>query len=278
LCNQPATATVSYLSDHLSMWSQPPMRDDQVIVNDVTYSNDSGATSRMFAVAGQPVTGGRMSTAAPGSGGVGTYAQSYSVSAASDGQLPDLAGWKLHIGTVDQARLPGIMIDLANSAATGIYQPVLNLDLGDRFVITNPPRRLGFEPVTQLVQAITETLWYDTLTIGIAGVPELPYQVLQCDAGMHAAPPAGILSTGVNTTATSWSVAASATDSTQLWSTAGGDYPQDWVIDGERVTVTAMSGASSPQTATVTRSANGVVKSHLANAVISNWPPPVAGL
>ena len=278
LYNQAATAVLSYLLDHLSMWTAPPTRDDQVIVNDVTYSNASGSSYRMFAAPGQAITGGRMSTAAPGSGGVGTYAQSYSASLASDSQLPDMCGWKLHIGTVDQARLPGIVIDLANTDAAAVYNAVVAMDLGDRLVISNPPRRLGFEPVTQVCQAITETLGYGTLTIAVAGVPELPYEVVQLDSGMHLAPPNAVLSTGVNTTATSWSVAADASDSTALFSTAGGDYPQNWVVDGERVTVTAMSGASSPQTATVTRSANGVVKSHLANAVIGAWPPPAIGL
>jgi len=276
LYSQPATATLSYASDHLSMWTTPPTRDDQVIVNDVTYQNDSGSSARMYAAAGQPITGGRMSTAAPGSGGVGTYAQTYSISAASDSQLPDLAGWKLHLGVTDQARLPGISIDLANAAAAGIYNSVLAMDLGDRLVISSPPRRLGFEPVTQICQAITETLGYGTLTIAVAGVPELPYQVWQQSS--RVAPNAAILTTGVNTTATSWSVQADANDATQLWSVLAGDYPQDWVIDGERVTVTAVSGGSSPQTATVTRSVNGVVKSHLANAAITLWPPPVIGL
>jgi hypothetical protein len=276
LYSQPATATVSYLSDHLSMWSTPPARDDQVIVNDVTFTNDSGSSYRAFAAPGQPITGGRMSTLPPASGGVGTYAQPYSASLASDAQLPDVTGWKLHLGTVDQARLPGITSDLANAAATSIYDAVLDLDLGDRLVISNPPRRLGFEPVTLLVQAVSETLGYDTLTIGIAGVPELPYQVWQQTS--RIAPNAAVLSTGVNTTATSWSVAADSGDATQLWSVVAGDYPQDWVIDGERVTVTAVTGGSSPQTATVTRSVNGVVKSHLANAAITLWPPPVIGL
>ncbi len=276
LYNQAATATLAYTSDHLSPWGTAPTRDDQVIVNDVTYTNDSGSSYRMYAAPGQPITGGRMSTAAPASGGVGTYAQSYSVSAASDAQLPDLCGWKLHTGTVDQARLPGIVIDLANTDAAAVYQAVVNLDLGDRLVSSSPPRRLGFNPVTQLAQALTETLWYDTLTIGICGVPELPYQVWQ--QGSRAAPNAAVLATGVNTTAASWSVQADANDSTQLFSTSAGDYPVDYVIDGERTTWTAVSGSSSPQTATVTRGVNGVVKSHLANAVITLWPPAVIGL
>ena len=289
LYNQPATATVSYLSDHLSPWTAPPTRDDQVIVNDVTVVNDIsgsavsttgssvGASVRVYAAPGQPIAGGRMSTVAPAAGGIGSYAQSYNIPLAADDLLPDEAGWLLHLGTADQPRLPGILIDLANEDAAAIYDAVLDLDLGDRLVITDPPRRLGFEPVTQLAQQLTETLWYDTLTIGIAGVPELPYQVAGA-AGMHLAPPAGALSSGVSTTATSWSVAASSTDSTQLWSTNAADYPQDWMVEGERVTVTAMTGSSSPQTATVTRSVSGVVKSHSSGAAVTTWPPPVIGL
>lgn len=272
LYNQAATATLSYTSDHLSPWSTAPTRDDQVIVNDVTYTNTGGASTRAYAAAGQPITGGRMSTASPASGGVGTYAQSYSVSAASDSQLADLATWKLHIGTVDQARLPGAMIDLASGDATSIYNPVVQLDLGDRLVISNPPRRLGFEPVTQLAQALTETLFYDTFTVQVAGVPELPYEVWTTASRVESG--GTTLHAGVNTTATSWQVDVTGA----LWSVAGGDYPLSWVVDGERVTVTAMSGGSSPQTATVVRSANGVVKSHLAGAVITLWPPPVIGL
>jgi hypothetical protein len=272
LYSQAATVTPSYTSDHLSPWTASPTRDDQTIVNDVTMQNDSGSSARMYAAAGQPITGGRMSTASPASGGVGTYAQTYSVSAASDSQLPDLAGWKLHLGTTDQARLPGITLDLANTDAVGIYNAVVSMDLGDRLVIANPPRRLGFEPVTQLAQGITETLWYDTLTIAVAGVPELPYQVWQQSSRVESAGTA--LHAGVNTTATSWQVDVTG----PLWSVLPGDYPLSWVVDGERVTVSAMSGSSSPQTATVARSANGVVKSHLAGAAITLWPPPVIGL
>lgn len=278
LYGQAATVTLSYLSDHLSPWTAPPTRDDQVIVNDVTYSNDGGSSARMFAAPGQLISGGRMSTASPSAGGAGSYGQSYSVSVASDSQLPDLAGWRLHIGTVDQARLPGILLDLASTDAAGIYAAAVAMDLGGRLVISSPPRRLGFEPVTQLAQALTETLWYDTFSISTAGVPELPYQVLQLDAGMHLAPPAAVLSSSATSAATSLSVSASSADSTQLFSVSAGDYPQDWVIDGERVTVTAVSGSSSPQTATVTRSVNGVSKSHLANAAVTMWPPPVIGL
>lgn len=180
--------------------------------------------------------------------------------------------WKLHLGVTDQARLPGIMADLANTDASLPWQALVDLDLGDRLVISNPPRRLGFEPVTQLAQGLTETLWHDTLTIGVAGVPELPYQVWTTGSRVESA--GTTLHANQASGSTSWQVDVTG----PLWSTSAGDYPLSWVVDGERVTVTAMSGSSSPQTATVTRSVNGVVKSHLAGAAVSLWPPPVIGL
>ena len=45
-----------------------------------------------------------------------------------------------------------------------------------------------------------------------------------------------------------------------LWDDTDGDF--DIMVAGERMTVTAVAGASSPQTFTVTRSVNGVTKSH----------------
>ena len=44
------------------------------------------------------------------------------------------------------------------------------------------------------------------------------------------------------------------------------------------MTVTAISGAASPQTFTVTRSVNSVAKSHASGAAVSLWKPSVIGL
>jgi hypothetical protein len=79
------------------------------------------------------------------------------------------------------------------------------------------------------------------------------------------------LASGVTTTATSFSVATAAGD--PLWTTAVGDFPMSATVGGELVTVTAIAGASSPQTFTVTRSANGVVKAHSAGALVQVFPP-----
>lgn len=58
------------------------------------------------------------------------------------------------------------------------------------------------------------------------------------------------------------------TASGYLWTTAAAQFPFNIMVGGERMTVTAISGASNPQTFTVTRSVNGVVKSHAAGAEV----------
>jgi hypothetical protein len=63
------------------------------------------------------------------------------------------------------------------------------------------------------------------------------------------------LATAIDATATSLSVAV---NSGPLWTTDAGNFPIDISVFGERMTVTAVTGASSPQTFTVTRSVNGV--------------------
>jgi len=61
-----------------------------------------------------------------------------------------------------------------------------------------------------------------------------------------------------------------------LWKTGAASF--DLLMEGERVTVTNISGASSPQTFTVTRSVNGIVKAHAAGLAVSLFRPALAGL
>ena len=63
-----------------------------------------------------------------------------------------------------------------------------------------------------------------------------------------------------------------------VWTTNAGHVPFDINIGGERMTVTAISGATSPQTFTVTRAVNGVEKHHSAGASVRLWQPLTLGL
>ena len=75
-------------------------------------------------------------------------------------------------------------------------------------------------------------------------------------------PGASTLNTSAGPDDTSMSVRTSVGP---LWTTAAADYPLDVIIAGELITVTAVSGTSSPQTFTVQRSRNGIRKSHTAS-------------
>jgi hypothetical protein len=61
-----------------------------------------------------------------------------------------------------------------------------------------------------------------------------------------------------------------------LWDTTASGF--DIGVAGERMTVTAISGSSSPQAFTVTRSVNGVVKAQSSGAPVALWNTPVAAL
>lgn len=67
-------------------------------------------------------------------------------------------------------------------------------------------------------------------------------------------------------------------DTTPLWTTDAAEFPLDIGVGGERITVTAITGATSPQTFTVTRSVNGVVKAHSAGTDVRLWTPMILGL
>ena len=54
-----------------------------------------------------------------------------------------------------------------------------------------------------------------------------------------------------------------------LWTTDGAEFPLDIMIAGERITLSGISGATSPQTFTASaRAVNGVEKAHTAGSEV----------
>ncbi|GAA4684482.1 hypothetical protein [Streptomyces youssoufiensis] len=83
------------------------------------------------------------------------------------------------------------------------------------------------------------------------------------------------LAAAVTATATTLSVA---TTSGPLWTTAPAELPVTIAVGGEEMTVLAISGASSPQSFTVIRSANGISKAHAAGADVRLARPTITAL
>ncbi|MFO7401321.1 MAG: hypothetical protein C0P63_018360, partial [Actinomycetales bacterium] len=83
------------------------------------------------------------------------------------------------------------------------------------------------------------------------------------------------LSSSMSVNATSMSVSTSVGP---LWTTALGDFPLDVMVGGERMRVTRITGTSSPQTFTVTRSINGIKKSHSPGEPVTLFKPAIRAL
>lgn len=192
-----------------------------------------------------------------------------SVNLSTDADLRADAEWRVHLGTVDEARYPVVTLNLAGSPE--LIPTWLTLNIGSRIQIINTTALFTFDPIDLIIEGYQETFDSVSWTVTLYTSPAQPWQVWTVEGTGNTGRLEGTqtLATGVNTTATSWSIATPTGDA--LWSTSAGDYPADINLTGERVTVTNVTGSSSPQTATVTRSVNGVIKSHAANEPISLW-------
>lgn len=236
--------------------------DDLNTHNVVTVKNaDAGEVTRAL-------TSGPMSTQAPPDG-VGEYKHTITVSVEDDGdQLDNLADWHLARGTLDRPRYESITLDLL--ANPGLVTDVEAVELGDMIQITG----LEPDPVQLLVTGWTERIGAATRTITYEVEPYEVWQAGEYDrADSRYDARTSTVSTTETTTSTAWQVEC--TDPKDVWSTTS--EPYDWMVAGERVTVTAMNAATGTgpyvQACTVTRSVNGVVKAQAVGNVVQLADP-----
>lgn len=249
-----------------------PTEDDQRLRNDVTVSRYRGSSHREV-----------QATGSLGTDTVGQYAESATVSVLTDFQLRSQAVWRLNLGTYDVARYPQIGVHLGRSAFSGNeskIRSVTNLDCGDRLAITGPPAWLPPDDIEQIIQGYREVIARDGQRITWNCSPAGPWRLFvlsDTDATYGRLAYSGVtLNEDLTTTETGADVAIATGDA--LITTTAGDMPYDIVIGGERMTVTACSGVASPQTLTVTRSVNSVVKTHLTGAEVQLWLPAFLSL
>lgn len=248
LYGQAPALTLAYPSQVM-----PPFKKvigDRYSHNRVTVKNRDGGEETAELLTGD------MSILAPPAG-IGEAKGTVDVNVASEpDQLDNLAAWHLAKGTLTRPRYDSVSVDLlANpgleAAATAVREG-------------NVVRVTGYEPdpIDLLVVGIVDQINDSPRSITFKTEPYEPYQVnVWDDVTFRYDSRTATVNTAQTTTTTVWSVKA--TDANDTWSTA---VPYDWMVAGERVTVTAMSAVTvnSPvsytQTATVTRSVNGVIK------------------
>lgn len=251
-----------------------PVSDDQATRNDVTVSRDGGSSARSVQETG-PLN---VQDPAADPQGVGRYDAEVPLSLYSDALLPHQAGWRRHLGTVDEDRYAAIKVNLGRdphlSAAVEALRP------GDRVQITNPPDWLPPETIDQIAQGGRESLGPYKHEVELVCTPAAPWTVTVVSDGTdeERVDTDGSETNATFTTGTSTSMSVAVTAG-PLWTTTAGEFPLEIIVSGVILEVTAISGASSPQTFTITQTpVNGIVKTILAGTDVRLARPAFIGL
>lgn len=271
------SVVLDYSAGHISEpWE--PIEDDQRLANDVTVSMPRGTEYRAV------LEDGALSVQPPPLG-VGRYEQSETLHAAYERQLWDLASWRLHLGTWDDARYPTVTINLARNP--GLVDIVAVRDSGDALQIINPPPWLPPEPIELQIEGYEERLgphtWEVTfnassggpLLIGVIADPDGDVGPQdQCRADTAGAE----LDEDVDSVQTTFTVR---TTRGPRWVTTEEEpqaFPVDMFVGGERVRVVSISGTGTTQTFVVQRATNGIRKPHTAGTEIRLFRGAIVGL
>lgn len=192
------------------------------------------------------------------------------------------AQWRTHlVEDAHGAHYPGAIIDLA--ANPGLVDDWLAVTIGSRVQRVNQPTVAGLGMIDQVVEGMTETLARRSWRASIDGAPANVW-----DVALYDDPEWLLDSASTTLVADHAATSVGASESWQITTALAGDtwetvaLPYVWEINGEEITVTAMSAAtgSGPwlQTATVTRGANGIVKAHTAGDEVHLARPAIYAL
>lgn len=218
-----------------------PVEDDQRIANRVTVTvNGVSATYEE--------TEGRLSTALPPAG-VGVYGPSdatLNLASTDTADLLDQAAWRVHLGTVDEARHPQISVNLAHSSFVtnpALKRAVLALRQGDRIQVQNPPAWLPPDSIDQIVLGFEETISRFEHRITMVCAPASPYSSIGVldSTGARVDTDGTETVTAITSSDTTVYVAPSAGE-TGLWTTDSAEVPWDVRASGEVWTVTSCTG------------------------------------
>ncbi len=256
LVNQDPQLILSYPGFNLAE-VPTPVEDDRYIQNKVTVTvGDVSAASSLDV--------GPLSTQLPPAG-VGAYGTDITLNLDSAANAADQAAWRVHMGTVDEARFPQISVNLAHSSFTAnpaLKQAVLGLRQGDRILVQDPPPWLPPDDIDQIILGFEETITHFEHRLTFICAPASPYRSSSLDADLARIDTDGSqLLTAVSSGATALTVVPTS-DPDMLWTTDSAEFPFDVRMSGEVMTATSITGWLND---TFTRS------------VSSSWGTPDAG-
>lgn len=271
-----ANATMPYASSGIQQLN--PEEDDMDTVNDVTATRTDGGSAHV-----SDESTSNMSVAT-----IGRYHRDYSLNAYLDSQLEAEAGWRLNLGLYDGARFPLVAFDFGNRdiySSVAKWVALSDLECGQRLLITDPPiASLPPDDVDLVVWGYREFISNFQRQLDFNASPGVPWRVGTHDSSAdvlalvdrYDATGSGV--NGAHTSTTTTLSVKQTTTTDILWSTDAADHPRDIMVAGEQMTNTATAGTTSPQSMTVVRSVNGVVKAHVDGAVVELHDPIYYGV
>lgn len=276
LLRQSPALTLDYTGQEIAPTLLPVVGDEH-IRNDVRAKNPNGSEGRYVQETGT------LNVQEPGTaaGAVGRYDTTLDVNFDDPGLLRDAAAWRVAKGTFDGTWYQTVTADL--DSAPSIAGDVNALDIGDMTEFTGlaADEVADAGTIRHLTIGYTETIGPRRRLVTFNQQPEPPFR-----AGiLGASGEAGYLDSKATTTAEALDTTETGVDVAIAgnvgWTHASGDYKI--MINGERMVVTAVSAlGGSPgaltQTLTVTRSDNGVVKSHSSGVEVHVADPFILAL
>jgi hypothetical protein len=253
------TQTAPYTMDYAAKQVPPPLRpvpDDQAIRNDITVERIGGSSYRAVQTSGpmninDPTTDPQ---------GVGVYDDAPKLSLADDSQVRGQAGWRLHLGTVDEDRYPSVSTNLV--ATPELLDAARTLTPGSLVTITNPPPWLPPEDIRQVVQGAQVSLSPYRYDIDLTCTPAAPWDVARVSDGVDDQRVDAAVSTVTADFDAGTDTAMAVTTPTRRWITTQSPFLIRAMNAGVVLQVTAVSApVGSAQTLTVAVApVNGIEK------------------
>ncbi len=266
LYDQRITLTMDYSNSEVQA-PFLPVDDDQTLRNDVTVTRSNGIVARQF------LSTGPLSIQNPPDG-VGSYTTSVTLNLHADERALELANWFLHLGTWDEARFPSVYVNLAHNPE--LSPEATRVEVGDRIQVTNPPAWLPPGTIDLMVLGYTETLAQFQWDIVYVCQPYGPWNASTVEDTTYGWVDTDGSTLDADATSGATTIDVDTQTDSAVWvdsATYASDFPFDILVGGERMTVTATTGTSNPQTDTVTRSVNGIVKAQTTGTAVSLFNP-----
>ncbi|MHC3391290.1 hypothetical protein ACLQ2E_17820 [Streptomyces lavendulocolor] len=260
LYNQTTRLTLDYSggSGDVKEGELLPSEDIAHIFNDVTVTRLGGSSAHLV------LEEGRLSVQDPPDG-VGVRDEQVERSLALDTQAEQIAAWRLHLGTWDEARYPSVPVQLHK--AKHLIPDVLALTIGDRAEIVNMPKDEAPDDLVLLVQGYEHTLSLTRWDWVANCTPGRPWDVgiLEDSVLGRLDTDGAVLGAAADAAATALEVHSDTAVGPRWVDSAGypAEFPFDVRAGGERMTVSAITNRADTFTRTVSNtwdtSSSGIV-------------------